>query len=44
MNDKEKLMLAIALTSQLLNNPVVTDKQTATDVIDIIQKIIKEGF
>jgi len=44
MNDKQKLMLAIALASQLLNNASVTDKQTANDIINIIRKIIKEGF
>ena len=44
MNDKQKLLLAINLASQLLNNASVTDLKTANDIIDIVQKLIKGGF
>ncbi len=44
MNEKEKIVLAILLTTQLLQSPLVTDKTSASDIITIMSKIIKEGF
>jgi len=44
MNEKEKTMLATTIITILLQSPLVTDKASALEIINIIKEMIQKGF
>jgi len=44
MGDKNKTVLATSLITQLLASPLVTDKESALEIINIMKDMVQKGF
>ena len=44
MSDKDKTVLAVSIISILLQSPLVTDKSSALEILNVVKEMVQKGF